>query len=269
MKHFDISAATRYAQKSLKSLGRFVDVHRPEVMAATGICGYLSSLYLMYKAAPKIKQGIEDKDPKTVAVAALPVVASAAVATVAVVGSVKDSKRRLAAMTAAYNFTDAAFTEYRDSAKEVLSDKKPHKEEDISYHSADKEIKQTPPNNVIDTGHGSTLCYERLTGRYFLSDINFLKSAVNRANESFDDDYDYNRSGGKDVFLSELHEEMDLEDSDMDRMIGWTSSYGRIKVDYSSHLAPDGTPCLALSYRNMVLLQKVGDEDYVPLDIYY
>lgn len=265
----NISALAKHAESSLRAIGRFVGAHRPEVMAATGIVGYFGSLYLMYKATPKIKKGIEDKDPKAVVLAALPVVASAGVSTASIIGSVKDSNRRIAALTTAYNLTQAALAENRDSVREVLGDKKPHKEDDISYHSADREIKQTPPNNVIDTGHGSTLCYERLTGRYFLSDINFLKSAVNRANESFDDDYDYNRSGGKDVFLSELHEEMDLEDSDMDRMIGWTSSYGRIKVDYSSHLAPDGTPCLALSYRNMVLLQKVGDEDYVPLDIYY
>lgn len=261
MKRFSISGATKHARKAFKHLVRFYGEHKHEVMAAVGICGYLESMYLVYKNAEDIKEGIAEKDAKKIIKSAGPAVVTATMSTIAVVGSVRTSNKRYTTISAAYALTDAAYSEYRESAKEYFGEKK---EEKIDRTSIDNELQRIPPKDdlIINTGHGTTLCYERLTGRYFYSDINFIKACVNEVNEMFD-------NGEDTVRLDDLYCQLDLDSTAIGREMGWQVEYGRARVDYSSHLTPDGTPCLAISYRNLGMIEAAfnGTFAFIPVQL--
>ena len=93
---------------------------------------------------------------------------------------------------------------------------------------------------VIVTKAGETLCYDSLSGRYFKSDIEQIKKAVNELNKTMLRDM-Y-------VSLNEFYDELDLAHTDMGDQIGWKVDNGLVEVDFSSQIAEDGTPCIVIRF---------------------
>ena len=50
MKKFNVSAAVQGAQKTAKLLGRMINNHRPEILIASGVCGYVASLCISMRS---------------------------------------------------------------------------------------------------------------------------------------------------------------------------------------------------------------------------
>ena len=75
-----------------------------------------------------------------------------------------------------YALSETALKEYKDKAIEIVGEEK--NREIIDAVAKDK-ISQNPVSKqeVIVTGKGNVLCYETLSGRYFESDINALRTA--------------------------------------------------------------------------------------------
>lgn len=267
MKKFDVSAAVNGAQKTAKLLGRMINNHRPEILVVSGVCGYIASLFMMYKHAQPLHEAIEEKDAKKIIKEAAPVVGTAVLSTAAVFGGVREGNKRYAAMSAAYTLTDAAFTEYRESAKEVLGEKK---EANITSKSIENEIKRDPPiaSSIISTGNGSTLFYERLTGRYFYSDINFVKSAVNDLNARMNPGNGKMYSGDDYMLLMEFHDAINLPYTSISQTMGWTINNGGVSVAQTAALAPDGTPCIALTYNEFgVFLDPYEPDSFMKIEV--
>ena len=53
------------------------------------------------------------------------------------------------------------------------------------------------------------------------------------------------------VSLNDLYEELGLEGTTLGGVLGWNSNDGLLEVHFSSHLASDGVPCLALDFNNL------------------
>ena len=89
---------------------------------------------------------------------------------------------------------------------------------------------------------GNTLCYDAVSGRYFKSDIETIRKAVNELNRRMlRENY---------VCLNEFYGEIGLPYTNLGDDIGWSIDRdGLIELDLSSQLAEDGTPCLVISYR--------------------
>ena len=51
------------------------------------------------------------------------------------------------------------------------------------------------------------------------------------------------------VSLSELYDELDLDHTSMSDELGWNLDDGLIDIEFSSHIADDGRPCIVMSYR--------------------
>lgn len=268
MKRFNVSAAVNGARSIAKGIIRSANAHRPEILAASGVCGYLASLFVMYKHAEPLREAIENKDIKKIAKEAAPIVVTTTLSTMAIIGSVHEGNRRYAAMSAAYTLTDAAFTEYKESAKEILG----KKESKIDQNSAEKEIRNNPVDNstIIDTGKGKTLFYERLNGRYFYSDINYIKSTVADMNQQ-----EFVVDKKNVVRVRAFEEALGLEPSETSNTYAWHKDYGWIDVTMTFHKsAADGTPIIALTYENLGLIPKalnldifdfVQDENFIPV----
>lgn len=161
------------------------------------------------------------------------------VATIAcVLGANQLGLRRQAALAGAYALAETAFREYKD---EVIKQIGANKERKVDEAITERKVQQMRPDTqVIITGGGDQLCYDELTGRYFRSDADKIRRAEIELKTTVLRDMfaDHN------VFYSYLG----LEDVLVGEALGWNIDH-LPEVLFSSHLAPDGTPCLAIRFQ--------------------
>lgn len=228
----------------------------PEILTGLGVAGMITTVVLSVKATPKAMKLIEEEKLnrqneqdsikltkiETVKVAWKPYIPAIVTGTVSVgclIGATSVSTRRTAAIATAYKLSETALTEYREKVIETVGEKK---EKVVRDNIAKDKVEKNPPSKseVIVTGIGETLCYEPLSGRYFKSDINKIRSAVNDINEQmFSENY---------ASLNDFNGKLDLSYTNIGYDIGWDVYNGMLKVEFSSQITDDGTPCIVIDY---------------------
>lgn len=239
----------------IKATQKAIAKHSPEILTGVGIAGMITSGVLAVRATPKALTLIEERHVdlgleqgeklppvevvKTTWKCYVPAVLTGLTSAVCLIGANSVHARRTAALATAYKLSETALTEYQERVIEEIGEKK---ERIIRDKVAEKSIKNDPVTNheVIITGKGSTLCYDGTFGRYFRSDIDTIKKAVNKINRSLVTDM-Y-------VSLNEFYDEIGLSHTNIGDDLGWNFDDGQIDVDFSSQLAEDGTPCLVIRY---------------------
>ena len=102
-----------------------------------------------------------------------------------------------------------------------------------------EKVKKEPETAYV-TGTGMTLCYDVISGRYFKSDIEKIRQAVNNVNYRMKyEDY---------IAVNDFYEEIGLGPIQIGNELGWHIDDGYLDVCFSSKLTGDGTPCLVLDY---------------------
>lgn len=236
-----------------KNLSSAVSRHSPEILTGIGIAGFVATAIMAVKATPKALRSLEEAkaekgaDEKFTVVDTvkatwkpyIPAVVTGATSAACLIGASSVNARRNAALMTAYNVTRTALTEYKDKVVETIGEKK---EQVIRESIAKDKIENDPVHSseVIVTERGNTLCYDAVFGRYFRSDIDTIKRAINSINRKIVT-CDY-------VSLNEFYDEIGLPPVDIGHKLGWNIDDGEIEIDFSSQLAEDGTPCLVISY---------------------
>lgn len=238
--------------KILRSTKALVSKHSPEILTGIGIAGMITATILAVKATPKALEAIDREKQEleadnltpveTVKVTwkyYIPTVVTGSASIACIIGASSVNLRRNAALATAYKLSETALTEYRDKVVETIGEKK----EQTIREKIDKDhITQNPvsKNRVIVTGKGQTLCYDHISGRYFYSDIDLIKRAIN----------DLNRHITIHMYqsLNEFYDELNLEHIGIGYDLGWNIDDGIIDPEFSSHLTEDGQPCLVLGY---------------------
>lgn len=241
--------------KLAKSAQLTIAKHSPEILTGIGIAGMITSGILAVRATPKAlllieakhtELGLEhdEKLPPAEVVKAtwkcyIPAAVTSLMSIICLVGASSVSARRTAALATAYKLSETALAEYQEKVIEEVGEKK---ERVIRDKVAEECIKKDPVSNheVIITGKGTTLCYDGTFGRYFRSDIDSIKKAINKVNRSVVTDM-Y-------VSLNDFYDEIGLSPTKIGDDLGWNLDDGEIDVDFSSQLAEDGTPCLVIRY---------------------
>lgn len=248
-------------------LGKAARKHSPEILTGIGIAGMLSTTVLAVRATPKALMLIEEKkrekkfavikdggDPdltkleivKTAWKPYIPAVITGAASIACLVGASSVNARRNAALAAAYALSETTLADYKEKVVETIGEKKAQEVKDAI---AKDKIENDPVTRkeIIATDKGETLCYDALSGRYFKSDIEYIRRAVNNLNERLLFDTH--------ISLNEYYDEIGLEEIfPMGENLGWTvdpdsANKGLIELDFSSQLA-EGTPCLVVGFRN-------------------
>ena len=108
---------------------------------------------------------------------------------------------------------------------------------------AEERIKNEPVNKstIIVSGKGNTCCFDTITKRRFLSDIEAIKKIVNELNRRMINGDDY-------ISLNEFYYELGMDGVSIGDELGWNVSRGLIEVDFSAQIDTDGTPCIVLNY---------------------
>ena len=243
--------------KVIKKLGNETVKRSPGILAGLGVIGMFTAIGMAIHATPKAlvvleaeagNRGVEPGElkpidtVKTVGVYYIPTLATAVLSTFLIFEGFSISNKRHAALAAAYGLSEAALKDFQDKLVEVDGEKKLDK---VRKAIAKDQVEKHPVENteIVLTGNGETLCYEPLSGRYFKSDIDKIKQAVNRTNSYLV------REGI--ISLNDFYYELGLDGTSIGRDIGWELSQDDlIDLDFTATLTSDNTPCLAIGYRN-------------------
>lgn len=246
----------------LKNTKTVFNKYSPDILTGLGLGGMVATTIMAVKATPKALSLIEqagrqkgsDENPlddmeytpltklETVKVAwkpYIPVAITGILSISCIIGARSMSIKRNAALATAYTLSETALREYTDKVIETVGEKK---EKEIKDLLVKDKVSNNPMKNneVIITDRGNTLCYDMLSGRYFKSDIDRIKKAINVLNhQMLRDGY---------VSLNDFYYEIGLNNTKMGDDLGWNSDRGLIDLNFSSQLADDGSPCLVLDF---------------------
>lgn len=231
---------------------RFISDNTPAILTGLSIAGTVSTAVLAVKATPQALRDIMDAESELgvkltfqdkVRLTWQYYIPSAVVGTISIgaaIGAQSINHRRQAALMSVYALTETSFREYREKTREVVGEKQ---EEEIKKEIAKEHLTGVPMVNseVIITGQGDHLCYDSLSGRYFRSDIEKIRKAINDLNQSVLNDICgyasqndfYRLIGLPPVTFGEEH--------------GWRVDH-LMDVYFSSHLDENNNPTLSLEY---------------------
>lgn len=240
--------------KFFKNTQMAISKHSPEILTGIGVAGMITTTVLAVRATPKALKLIEEKKKaerkdnltavdtvKATWKCYLPAAITGVTSIACVIGANSVHMKRNAALVTAYKISETALTEYREKVIETLGEKK---EKTVREKIERDHVEQNPvsKSNVIVTNNGSTLCFDYYSSRYFESDIEHFKKAINQLNSvMLREEY---------VSLNDLYDELGLEHTGVGDSMGWNiSKVGRdlIRPSISSCIADDGRPCIVMS----------------------
>lgn len=239
-----------------KNIKMAVSNHSPEILTGIGIAGMITTTILAVRATPKALELIDDKKNelgmypteklhpievvKTTWKCYLPATITGATSVACLIGASSVNSRRNAALATAYNLSASALTEYKTKVIETVGEKK---EQLIRDKVAEERINKEPVNQsaIIVSGNGNTRCFDTITKRRFVSDIESINKIVNELNRRMINGEDY-------ISLNEFYYELGLDGSSIGDELGWNVSTGLIELDFSAQLDTDGTPCIVIDY---------------------
>lgn len=236
-----------------KDIRKFASKRSPEILTGIGIAGMITTTILAVRATPKALELIEEQKEEesvdelssfeVVKVAwkpYIPAMVTCVVSTACLIGASSVNTKRNAALATAYKLSETALSEYRDKVVETIGEKK---ERIVRDKVAEERVKKNPvsKNEVIVTGNGKTLCFDPISGRYFMCSIETIKKAENTLNKQMLHDI----SGY--VSLNEFYDELGLDHTSVGNDLGWNTNQ-LIDIDFSSQLNDNGEPSVVLDY---------------------
>ena len=256
------SAFIQSGLKLAKHSGKYLVKILPWVLCGVGTVGVTSAIVLTAKKTPDAKEELDeakeewenlpDKENrvkadyifKLVRIGAKHYWVVIAVATGSIVcfwlANGITFKRFMSALTA-LGLTTKGKEEIEAKIKELDGEKHLSKIKDEI--DADR-IKNDPPvtDKIIDTGLGTHLCYEPITGRYFYSNIEKIKRAVIVCR-------DYLQKDGY-LSVNDWFNALNLDTTDL--QLCWTANsieeINDFDIETSSQLTPEDQPVLVIRY---------------------
>ena len=246
----DKAKVTKFFNNTKATLSK----HSPEILTGLGIAGMITTTILAVKATPKAVKEIEEFEEcvlcdhekikpmdavKMTWKYYIPAAVTGTVSIACLIGASSVNVRRNAALATAYKLSETALSEYKEKVVETIGEKK---EKVIRDNIAKDKIEKDPVSKkeIFVTKKGETLCYDAITGRYFKSDIEEIKKAINVLNRNLIDTH-Y-------ISLNDFFDEIGLANTRLGEELGWNLDDGLIGVDFGTQLAEDGTPCLVVDY---------------------
>lgn len=237
----------------LQKATRLLSRNSPLILTSLSVVGVSSTAILAVRATPKAmylidKYKNQNNIPDISKLEAVkltwkcyvPAASVGLVTSICIIAAHRVSMRRSAALATLYSLTETTFKEYQDAVEETLGKKK---EKWIRDQIDKNHLKNNPPkqNEIVITGNGSVLVYDALSGRYFASDIEKIRKAINEVN------HDLMTSNY--ITLNEMYSKLGLEDISLGENLGWDIERGLIEPRFSSQLTQDEKPCLVLNFK--------------------
>ena len=223
----------------------------PVILSGVSISGVVTTAYLAARASFRAARILDDVelrnktyggmefDTKTkfkiVWKQYIPATVSGAATIACIVTGTKASMTKTAVAYSLLGASEKAFTEYKEKVVEQLGAKK---EEGIREEIARDKVRNGP-EGIIVTGNGKVLCYESHSGRYFMSDMETLKRAVNEVNAKMLREMD--------ARLSDFYYLVGLPTTQFCERSGWQNSK-LLELSFYPVMTEDNQPCIAFDY---------------------
>lgn len=228
----------------------------PTVLTAVAITGTVATAYLTGRATFKAAEIIADEAEKRllheieenrkfptkdkvmlVWPQYLPVAGVVATTVGCIVFANRISAKRLAAAYAAYSISERHFDEYKTKIQEKLGIQKEQAARDELHQ---ERVNTNPPTGQqILVGDHETLVFEPWTGRYFKSDMESLKKAMN--------DINYQILADGYATMADFYDKVGLENTKMANEMGWNMEHP-MDIYFGTTLADNGRPCIVVEY---------------------
>lgn len=248
---------------------KFIVRNSPKILIGLGIAGMITSTVLAVDATPKALKLIEEAEDqkmedqlndgvkpteivetltpvetvKATWKVYIPAMSVGFISIICLIASANISSKRVAALTATCQLSEAALMRYKDAVIETIGEKKA---KEVKEKVADKQMESNKPVDaqVIITDTGTALCLDTLSGRYFRSDINTLRKAENELNRELQTD-DY-------VSLNSYYDMINLPQTKLGDELGWSiDAGGAVNLEIFAKIAEDGQPCLVIEYSSL------------------
>ena len=235
----------------MKSTKGYLVKHSPEILTGIGVTGMIASTVLAVKATPRALElieykkcdlGVTDLTIKETVQAAwkpyIPAVVTGIASISCIIGASAVNSKRNAALATAYTISEKALVRYRDKVIETIGEKK---EKEIREKISQDEVNKNPvvSSQIILTSKGNTLCMDSISGRYFRSDLDTIRKAVNELNR----DMTYQNY----ISLDEFYYKLGLESIKNGSLLGWNLDGGLIELDFDTCIVDD-EPCIVIDY---------------------
>lgn len=234
-----------------KNLGGMISKNSPHILTGLGCAGLLSTAILTAKATPKALTILEAEEEyrekkhfipmtkmdkvKLTWKCYIPAGVVGAATVGCIIGANTVNTRRNAALASLYALSESAFREYKTKVVQEIGKTKETK---IHDEIAKDHINKNPPQGNVIMGSGEVLCYDMLSGRYFMSSYESIRQKVN--------DLNYELRSEMRLNLNELYYALDLPPIDLGDMVGFDLERGQIEPIYSTQISNDGKPCLVI-----------------------
>lgn len=241
---------TKEIQTTLRKTGLMLKKNSPTILTGLAVGGLFATVALAIKATPRAIQILENAESKvekpikpmeTIKLTwkcYIPTGLMGLATTGCIIGANSINLRRSAALASAYSITEAALKEYQAKVVETIGETKARK---IKDEIAAERLKKDPVTNkeVIITGKGDMLCYDKISGRYFKNNIEQLRRVQN--------DLNHNLISEMFISLNEFYYAIGLPGIKIGEELGWNVDR-LIELSFSSMLSEEGEPCLVIDY---------------------
>lgn len=230
--------------------------NKPGIFIGFGIGSMLVSTALAFKYAPLAKDALKEKheeletdklEPveiiKTVGPYLLPSTLFAITGVACIIGGNQININRGAAAMAAYALSESTLRNYRDSAKEVVGEKK---EKDIRENASKKMYYEDLKNDkitVISNGVGEFWMYDHLTKQKIKSTVQKIKEGINNLN--------YRLNHGERISVYDYCLELNEEPVELGNSYGWSiDRTGLIELfNPTAFVMENGEPVIDISHK--------------------
>ena len=235
---------------NLKTIGDQLVKHSPAILTGFAVAGVVSTAVMAAQATPKaltvLRNEMEDRDYeemsnvdilRTVWRFYAPAATVGLLTISAIVLSNRINSQKVTALAGAYSLVEESAKTYQKKVLDTLGESKEGKlRDDIAQEAVSH--RSDPLEKVYSTKNGSGLCYEAFTGRYFTSDIEFIRQAENQLNKRvIDDAY---------ASLNNFYGLLNLPETQIGDELGWNSN-NLMEIRYSTALYANA-PCLVIDY---------------------
>lgn len=226
----------------------------PAILTGIGIAGMIFTTITAVKATPKALQLVDEREIKdgkrltkkeivqTTWKCYVPSAVTGVCSVACIIGASSINAKRNAALAAAYAISMQDLSDYKKKTLEVIGEKK---EAQIYDEIAKEKVKEAhlDAQPVPNVAVGKVPCYEYLTKRTFVSDMETIRSKFNDINERLREENWITVN----EFLAELG--LDEADESIGEPLGWDIDHGYLKPRFSS-IVVNGVPYLVIGHEN-------------------
>lgn len=174
----------------------------------------------------------------------IPSAVTAGLGIACVIGGLRISGARTAAMAGIAGAAEKKLERYQEAVEKIIDEEQAKSvAEEVTKQEMEEACDISVPGEIMTCSvNGPDLVFEPLTGRFFRSDRELIRGAIN--------DFNHDLIGGVWMDLNEWFTYLGIPGVETGEMLGWNNDR-LLDIRISSLVAPNGEPALALMYNTM------------------